>query len=320
MIGEHTNFYELLPPVPEKVFELPHFYVISGTKIKGPFTTFQLQKAVESKNLKPFHRVISTKTERWLLAKDISSLEFPPAPQVPPKLSDDLKKHYQIEQNEDDTQGELTVVSTDALKKLQEEKPKKKKVDKEQYFTISNDPIWFVKKYDEEEVNGPFRYLEVIRMLQNQQIDEQDQVKKTGWVWKTVNEVQEFRPSFIRHIMEKDVNAQEVLVKRQHPRSSYMSPAIIRYNGIELKGTCTTISIGGCFVEVRNLSHLKIGETVDLEILPGEVPLPIHAQARVASIIERQPKGVGLEFTQINSSLQEKIEEFVTKFLEVSSI
>ncbi|MBF0301224.1 MAG: PilZ domain-containing protein [Oligoflexia bacterium] len=180
-------------------------------------------------------------------------------------------------------------------------------------FEIKNDPVWVINKGEKH--LGPFCYLEVLKMLQKNVISKETHIKKKNSnEWKKIEEIYEYNTDIIRKIVtDKGKIVEKIFVPRKHKRTSYLGPAAISYKGKIYRGTCSSISEGGCFIEMRP-SDFELGDEIHLKIMPGTVPLTVEGTGKVVSINERGPKGIGIKFTNLDSEQIEEVRKIVERY------
>ncbi|MBF0360782.1 MAG: PilZ domain-containing protein [Oligoflexia bacterium] len=178
---------------------------------------------------------------------------------------------------------------------------------------IKNDPVWIIEKGEKN--LGPFCYLEVLKMLQKNVISKNAHIKKKNATeWKRIEEIYEFNTNIIRKIVtDKGRIVEKIFVPRKHKRTSYLGPAAITYRGKVYRGTCSSISEGGCFIEMRP-SDFELAAEIHLKIMPGTVPLMVECTGKIVSINERGPKGIGIKFTNLGPKQMDEVRKIVERY------
>lgn len=182
---------------------------------------------------------------------------------------------------------------------------------------ISADPVWLIKGNNTENVSGPFRFLEVIKLLEQGKITKNDKISKAGTNrFQKIAQQYEFNVHFeITKFTENGLQKEKILIRRRHPRVDYFANVQLIRGGATTQGACVNISAGGVLVEAPKLD-LPIGETVEVKILPATITRLIHCKAQVMSKVPKIPPGFALEFTELKPEDKTAIEQFVAEALK----
>jgi c-di-GMP-binding flagellar brake protein YcgR len=103
---------------------------------------------------------------------------------------------------------------------------------------------------------------------------------------------------------------------RRYKRSPYSAKAVVSFNGIGFTGTCSSISMGGCFIDLRKKPDLERGNIVLLNIVPDMVKIKVNCSARVCTVYDQ---GIAVEFLNLDPNIKRHINEFVSSFIEKNS-
>jgi diguanylate cyclase (GGDEF)-like protein len=129
----------------------------------------------------------------------------------------------------------------------------------------------------------------------------------------------EARDEELRFVLNQAMALPEELSRRRTPRAPANLGVSVTAAGAERRGILTTLSEGGAFVEGADLQPL--GTLLLLAFELGD--LPIVAEARVVHVNEREgsiapsfPRGMGLEFTNLEGEAVEQIAHWVKETLE----
>ena len=200
--------------------------------------------------------------------------------------------------------------------------------------------------YEDMQVQGPFRKLEIIKRLDGQEINLFNFIYAAGedtWVRlkdhkdfvkiapnipsltptstsKKIGPIEATVTGFPVPIhMKKDMGFKDKSKKwekmRKFKRSPFSAPVSVQYGDNIYPGFVTEIGVGGCFVEF-NWRQLERDDEVILKIMPGIVPLSLECRARTASFVAKGKKGAGFEFINLSKEKGMEIQKFVEKFAQ----
>ena len=248
------------------------------------------------------------------------------------KLKSTQKNNLSLKQSERKLKQGISVLKIKAkkqrmhiknLEKYKETQLKKEKAELDvlmgDSFQVDNNYLWFVELDGSEK--GPFRFEDVESFLKHGKINRDTQVKKRGEdFWKPLNEFFEFSSKVIaKEIDEGGRKVKKYFIKRAHFRAPFHEVASIYIDGLEYRGYCTSLSAGGCFLELNEIEKavMLIGREVEVSIVPGTLSDALHTTAIIRNLSEKRPRGVGLQFSNLEFHHIEIIEEFVNKYLEM---
>lgn len=181
---------------------------------------------------------------------------------------------------------------------------------------IPMDPIWLVKQANSEKVSGPFRFLDVIKYLEEGKLTKNDKISRVGT--KAFNKIQqqyEFNVKYsVENVIENGQERQKILIRRRHPRIPYMTGVQIVGKVGMLAGTCVNISAGGILMEAPK-AEFNLGEIIEIKILPGLITKPISCKALIIGKIPKIPPGYALKFEDLKQEDKDTIEFFIQETL-----
>lgn len=182
---------------------------------------------------------------------------------------------------------------------------------------IPVEPIWLVKPASAETVSGPFRFLEVVKFLEEGRLTKNDKISKVGTNrFVKIQQQYEFNVKFsLETVIEHGVEKQKILIKRRHPRVPYITGVQVLSRHGMLAGNCINISAGGLLLEVAK-ADLALGEIIEIKILPGLIARSISCKAQVIGKIPKMPPGFALKFEDLKNEDKEAIEFFVQETLK----
>jgi hypothetical protein len=182
---------------------------------------------------------------------------------------------------------------------------------------IPMDAIWLVKQASSEAVNGPFRFLEVIKFLEEGRLNKNDKIARTGnKAFAKIGQQYEFNVKFsVENVMENGQEKQKILIRRRHPRVPYITGVqIVSRHGL-LAGQCVNISAGGILMEAPK-AEFNLGEIIEVKILPGLIPKAISSKSLIIGKIPKIPPGYALKFEDLKPEDKEAIEHYVQETLK----
>lgn|GEM_PF-5099729 len=182
---------------------------------------------------------------------------------------------------------------------------------------IPMDPVWLVKTGTSETVSGPFRFLEVVKFLEEGKLNRSDKISRQGTKsFVKIQQQYEFNVKFsLETVIENGQEKQKILIRRRHPRVPYMTGVqIVSKYGL-LAGQCVNISAGGILMEVPK-AEFNLGEIIEVKILPGLIAKSISCKSLIIGKIPKAPPGYALKFEDLKPDDKEAIEYYVQETLK----
>ncbi len=182
---------------------------------------------------------------------------------------------------------------------------------------IPMEPIWLVKTGTSETVSGPFRFLEVVKFLEEGKLTKNDKISRQGTKsFMKIQQQYEFNVKFsVETVVENGQEKQKILIRRRHPRVPYMTGVqIVSKYGL-LAGQCVNISAGGILMEVPK-AEFNLGEIIEVKILPGLIAKSISCKSLIIGKIPKAPPGYALKFEDLKPDDKEAIEYYVQETLK----
>ncbi|MGZ3712764.1 MAG: PilZ domain-containing protein, partial [Bdellovibrionota bacterium] len=182
---------------------------------------------------------------------------------------------------------------------------------------VPMDPIWLVKRGNLETVAGPFRFLEVIKLLEEGKLNKNDKISREGTNrFVKIQQQYEFNVKFVvETVVESGVERQRIVIKRRHPRVSYMTEVQIAAKGGNYVAACVNISAGGILIEMSK-GEFALGEIIDIKMMPSLISKMIACKSMVIGKIPKIPPGFALKFENLKPEDKEAIEFFVNESLK----
>ena len=188
-------------------------------------------------------------------------------------------------------------------------------------FLVPDIPQWVVKM--EGEVRGPYRFSEVLDWYQKRLI-KPDTIIRRGCddVFTKIENVYEFNTEvFTQFEKDNEKVVKNYYVKRTDFRAPFYERIKIECKGQNLSGECTSLSIGGCYIDFgKRLPELIELNTVFYCVINSQyLNGSIEVQVIVRNISQGSSCGVGCEFLDLEDEERETIESFVDSYLRTKN-
>lgn len=185
-------------------------------------------------------------------------------------------------------------------------------------FELNNEPIWYIKL--EGTTKGPFKYEDMKSFLKFKKIDNSTPVKKKGEKnWSDLRRTFEFTAQVVTKEFKVDgKKVKKFYMKRTEFRAPFYDVAVATIDGKEFRGYCTSLSIGGAFIEFPrlDLEAMAKSKEVSLRIVDGTLSQEIECRGVIRNVSERRPKGVGIQFVAMGHGDKTVISEFIDIYLK----
>lgn len=163
---------------------------------------------------------------------------------------------------------------------------------------------------------GPFKYLELVRMLQEKQLRDWDFVwHKQLENWHKISEVPEFQPEKIKALKDSgDLRLDEFFFRRKHKRAPFGTTVIVHDQKKIWKAESVEISAGGCAILLVQ-AMIEIGHQLHLHFKAGDSVPPFNAKVEVVSRRKGKTEHLryGLKFLEISPSIEKAIKHYTDK-------
>ncbi len=185
-------------------------------------------------------------------------------------------------------------------------------------FEIDNSPHWYIETAGE--VKGPFSFHDMKSLQKYGKINLDTPVKKkTDAFWNSVGQDYELTANIITHT--ENINGSEVFryfVNRSDYRAPFHGAATIEIDGQEITGFCTSLSVGGSFMELPklDLDIMNKGGTATLRINSGTLSQDLVAPVIMRNFSHEKPCGIGLQFQSLDDEQRNIIISYVSSYLE----
>jgi hypothetical protein len=258
-------------------------FVSHEGKILGPFPASEIRQKLRSADLSFTDYVWFSEREEWQFLAQFFSQEFPPPSEPPPGHVSNPEKRL-----------EDRPFSGESFS---------------QEVGISNEPIWFL--YRDNTKFGPYRYLELVRLLQTNACGPDDFIWKPGLEdWMRLRQCPEFEEPVLRKMAHlRSFGAEKIFLQRRFPRVPYQSEVILHDEQRVIFGSALSLSEGGAFLEVSKLSHSK-GDRIKVHFTPGAVSTPFNCIAEITQVAKGPPSGYNVKFIYLEEDDRKRIAQY----------
>lgn len=183
-------------------------------------------------------------------------------------------------------------------------------------FEVSNEPMWFIKRAGEQK--GPYRFSDVLEWVEKGYLDYKTLMKKANEkTFSRMEKIYEFNTKiFTKMDKEGDTLKKRYFIKRTDFRAPFYEVAKLDLKGEEIRGHCTSLSVGGCFIEFSDMpENMDINSVLSCHISADYLSTPIDVQMIVRNLSSQKPYGIGCEFLDLSNEEKDTIEEFVDSYL-----
>jgi hypothetical protein len=261
------------------------FFVSHGGQPQGPFSKGDLKKKLKAGEIDFTDYLWLPGDEEWRMLASFFSVDFPPPKDPPPGV---------------------------AVTEHKEKKLKEREFAQETFaqdLGISNEAIWFL--YRDNTKFGPYRFLELVRLLQTNACSRDDFVWKPGFDdWTRLRACPEFDDPVLKKLVHlKNFGAEKVFIQRRFPRVPYESEVILHDEKRVIFGAARSLSEGGAFVEVSKPTHMK-GDRIKIHFTPGAVSTPFNCIAEVTQVSKGSPAGYNVKFIYLEEEDRKRIAQY----------
>jgi hypothetical protein len=173
-----------------------------------------------------------------------------------------------------------------------------------------SEQVWYLFQGGQQ--IGPFDSNQVVQLHTNNMIAQESYVFKVGWKeWRPIEDL--YEELGIKGKSPTMAQAKAIGERRAAaPRATVAGSVIVHNNGQICIGNGVNISITGMFVETRD-QIFTIGESLNLTVRCDGLGKPFNVKAKVIRFSTQPPypSGYGLQFEDLDASLQERIGELI---------
>ncbi|PIK16174.1 PilZ domain-containing protein [Halobacteriovorax sp. JY17] len=179
-------------------------------------------------------------------------------------------------------------------------------------FEVPNSKVWMIQN-EEKAVSGPFEFSEVYHMKINGELDGNIKIKKGVDPYRVKADIFELSVPVITH---GEGDSIRYFINRTSMRVPFYELITFEINGVEHRGYCTSLSLGGIFLELNELSDdFVIDKTGRVLFSAGAVDSPFQCVAQVKNISKSRPKGLGLMFVDLPDQARVDISFYINNYL-----
>jgi len=259
------------------------YYVSHEGATLGPFSQKDLLQKLKQQQLFYTDYLWSSSHNAWRMLAFHFAQEFPPPKNPPQGIEVKEEKNTELKEFTSETFS--------------------------QDVAISNEPIWFL--YKDNTKFGPYRYLELVRLLQTNACAPDDFLWKPGFSdWQRLRACVEFSDSVLKKLMHlKNITAEKLFIQRRFPRVPYDSEVILHDDKSVLFGAVRSLSEGGAFLQVPKPTHIR-GDRLKLHFTPGGVKVPFNCIAEVTQVSKEEPMGYNVKFVYLEEEDRKRIAQY----------
>lgn len=245
------------------------------------------------------------------------------------QLKDELHQSQKITASYEGLKEKLAVYQNELhkyKKHIQQiQDPKQERSDTEvkrftgESYELSNGKVWYYKQSGKE--HGPLDFEEMLELKRQEKISEVTLLKNTSTNsgWRALKDHFEFDAPFETILSEEDgVTVKRFFIKRNSIRVPIYEVMALELEEKEYKGYCTSLSLGGCFMEMTRLKEgdFQKGDQVNIRLVGDALGEQITATATIRNIGLSRPKGLGLMFDELDENSRKLFENYIAESLE----
>ncbi|PIP89979.1 MAG: hypothetical protein COW01_00715 [Bdellovibrionales bacterium CG12_big_fil_rev_8_21_14_0_65_38_15] len=187
-------------------------------------------------------------------------------------------------------------------------------------FEVDNSVVWWIKHDGEDK--GPYSYGDMRAFMKYGKINMSTTSKKTGGEWMKLEGHFEFKNDVLSKEEFRDgKKIQRFFIKRGDFRAPFYDLAQLEIGANSFKGYCSSLSVGGCFIELSKLDKVRMEKDgkVLVKIKAGTLSEELNIRAVIRNISDKRPRGLGLQFEHITEAQKDVIINFVKQYVASSS-
>lgn len=187
-------------------------------------------------------------------------------------------------------------------------------------YEVDNNPMWMIKR--DGEVKGPYRFSDVMEWYGKGHLNKQTYIRKISEkVFSRIEKIYEFNTKIFTQVESKNNKINKrYFVKRTDFRAPFYEKVRLTIKDQEFVGDCTSLSVGGCFIEFQKIpGPIQMNSVLECFLHAEYLSDPIDVQMIVRNISESRPFGIGCQFLDLEDSEKDSIEEFVDSYLHSRS-
>jgi hypothetical protein len=186
-------------------------------------------------------------------------------------------------------------------------------------FEIDNAAHWYIKDNDQE--LGPFSFEQMIEMKDRGKISQKCMIRHAKETWKPMSNVYEFcAPYKFSIIQEENQLTKRFYLEREAVRVPFYELVNLDLDGGSIKGYCTSLSVGGCFIELSRNDMKKVSKDaiVQIELKSDALCESLMMSAKIVNISEARPRGIGMMFLEVSEETKDVIQTYVNRCLDIA--
>ncbi len=280
--------------------ESQKFYISIKGLQNGPYTVEHIAEMLQSRaiNITDFiYNPIKSDWELLIENHELKSVLLKEKPVMPPSgIAKNSEKiiNKEVEVNRQEVLADIKPLSdSEAKQRLAQQ--------------------WHINKG--EKIFGPFKYLEVVKLLKDNDIFDFDFVKHGGMEsWERLAEIDVFQDEEINRLFTiKDTEIFKTLNTRYYVRADYKTGIIAHDNEKVFQGKTLDLSLKGAAVVIKNAMlvpgqkiNVFFKATADVPAFKAECEI-VNKRYSESLITQADEVVYGLRFDEINTEITEKI-------------
>jgi hypothetical protein len=184
-------------------------------------------------------------------------------------------------------------------------------------FKIDNSSHWFIK--DNDIALGPYNFEQMVEMKEKGEIGNNCMIRQSKETWKPMSNTYEFCvPYKFSVTQEDDKLVKHFYLKREAVRVPFYELVNLDNALGEMKGYCTSLSVGGCFIELgrSEMKVVSLNTHIKLELKSDVLSEALTVMAQVVNISEARPRGIGMMFLDLSEESKKVIQSYVNHCLD----
>ena len=179
-------------------------------------------------------------------------------------------------------------------------------------FEVPNTSIWSIQNSDKV-VTGPITFSEIYHMKINGELDGDVKIKKGSDPYKSKADIFELSVPVLTHGEGEDIR---YFINRTSMRVPFYELITFEVNGVEHRGYCTSLSVGGVFLELTSLNdEFALDKKGRVLFSAGAIDNPFQCVAQIKNVSESRPKGLGLMFVDLPDQAKTDIEFYINNYI-----
>ncbi|EQC44564.1 type IV pilus assembly protein PilZ [Bacteriovorax sp. BSW11_IV] len=180
-------------------------------------------------------------------------------------------------------------------------------------YEVTNEKEWLIR--NDDGVKGPYSFEDIIGFKKLGMLDEDYSIKKESekrWA-KLRDRYEVWAPLQIDEMEGKKT----FYIKRADYRAPFYDVVSFDLNEENYKGHCTSLSVGGCFIELPKMpENVQKGEVGEIHFQNSVLATPFSVKFEIVRVSDSRPRGIGLKFIEVSPEVTNTVEAYIETFLK----